>query len=171
MDPYKYGQQHCIADIGGKSTALRVILLPIMPKSVNDAYLKDRYRWAGKITTQKNLLNRWRSAVSPDLKRGRHPPLTGDIQGFITCLYSDPQETPTQTELVALLDVLEGTVYQSSSQLKSFTVNITNGFTSNFIVGIFRHIPPKATVDDLAEFRMSLIEIKDLLEKLKNAND
>lgn len=166
-DAFKYGQHNCTAYIDGRKSDIRLILLPATPANVNDEYLKERYRWSSKRTTNKNMLNRWRAAVYPDLGRGRMQMLQGDVQGYIAHVYSERAAQRPQ-DMVALLDVLEGRVVESSSQLKTLTFAIQQGLNANFIIGIFRPITPQMTVDELAQFRFNLNDIKSLIEALRN---
>lgn len=166
MDTYKYGQHKCTASVDGKEVELRFILLPITPQDVNDPYLKDRYRWANKATTYKNMLNRWRAAVSPDLRRGKLEPFHGDVQAYLISIYDEEPLTKPE-DVVAILDVCSGPVIDSSQQLKSLTITNMRGLHSNILVGAFREVPPQATPEELAEFRFNLNDIKAIIEELK----
>lgn len=166
-DAFKYGQHNCTAFIDGRKCDLRLILLPVPPRNVNDEYLKERYRWASKRTTTKNMLSRWRAAVFPDLGRGRLLPLSGLVQGFISYVYEE-ESSCTPQELIALMDVLEGRVVESCNQFKALTFANMHGLNKDFVIGIFRTVTEDQSVDDLAQFRFNLNDIKSLIEELKN---
>lgn len=161
IDPRIKGQHQASLYLNEESDAIqtRIVIMPIMPRQVNDDYLRERYRRANKPTSLDNMLQRWCNSVPTELKRRKMQPLTGTVQGFVACLHNSPHPISSK-ELDALLFSLEGTVFQSFYQIKSLTITNDTWSKEGVIVGLFREVSADCSPKQLTEFCFTGQEIE-----------
>lgn len=142
---------------------MRAFIAPHVPFSDRDTYLRIRYSNAAKPMSTSIMYNRWLEIMRPELRRGKPPLLTGSIQAFYAICGTGAKRY-NATALGTLIQLTEGTIAQSFSQIDHITCRYFEQVHPSCLIAIFREIGKDYTNAEFSEFVLSYNDIRELLQ-------
>lgn len=109
------------------------------------------------------MYNRWLEIMRPELRRGKPALLHGRVQAFYAICGTDGKRY-NATALGTLIQLTEGTITQSISQIDHITCRYFEQVHPSCLIAIFREIGKDYTNSEFSEFVLSYNEISELLQ-------